>query len=312
MNSLLAKKILVVGDIILDHYIYGSVNRISPEAPVPIVKFTNEKWLLGGAANVANNLSSLKCNVTLAGFIGNDKTGSKIKELIKSAGITDSLYLSPDRKSTIKSRIISKNHQLLRIDSEDIEEISKSQESNFFEKIKYEIKEFDCIIISDYAKGVMTKSLTRKIIDTANSKGVKVLVDPKNPPFEKYKGAYLIKPNKKEAKNETGISIENIDQFAIAADRIKRVTSCDVVIITLSEDGVGISHKDFTKLIPTKAIEICDVTGAGDTFIATLAYAITHGKSILESCELANRAASIVIGKPGCVSIEYTEIKEFT
>jgi D-beta-D-heptose 7-phosphate kinase/D-beta-D-heptose 1-phosphate adenosyltransferase len=302
-------EILVVGDIILDHYLYGTTNRISPEAPVPIVECNEEKWVLGGAANVANNLVSIRVKVTLAGIVGEDDNGILVKSLVKSKGIHDLICFSKNRKTTTKTRIISSNNQLLRIDKEDKYPILETEETELFNKISLNIRNLDCIIISDYSKGLLTDILISKIIELSNQNNIKVLVDPKMPPFIKYSGAYLIKPNKKEAMLETGVDIFNDNTFSIAAQQIQATTSCKVVVITLSEDGVGIYNKNINKVLPTKAKEIFDVTGAGDTFIATLSYAISTGKSIIEACEIANYASGIVIGKHGCVAIDFEEIE---
>lgn len=302
-------EILVVGDIILDHYLYGITNRISPEAPVPIVECKEEKWVLGGAANVANNLVALRAKVTLAGVVGEDENGNLLKTIIKSKGICDFLCISKNRNTTSKTRIISSNHQLLRIDKEDVYPISYNEERELFTKISSSIKNFDCIIISDYNKGLLTHSLVESIIEISNNNNIKILVDPKMPPFKKFYGAYLIKPNKKEAMLETGINIVNKETFLTASQKIQESTSCKEVVITLSEDGVGLYNKSLNKILPTNTKNFFDVTGAGDTFIATLAYSITKGKNIVESCVIANYASGIVIGKHGCATIDYLEIE---
>lgn len=307
--SKIKPEILVVGDIILDHYLYGITNRISPEAPVPIVESKEQKWFLGGAANVANNLVALRAKVTLAGVVGEDENGNLLKNLIKSKGICDFLCISKNRNTTIKTRIISSNHQLLRIDKEDVYSISYNEERELITKISKSIKDFDCVIISDYNKGLLTQSLVDSLIEISNNNNIKILVDPKMPPFKKFYGAYLIKPNKKEAMLETGINIVNETTFVNASQKIQESTSCKEVVITLSEDGVGVYNKTFNKIFPTNAKEIFDVTGAGDTFIATLAYSIAKGKSIVESCVIANYASGVVIGKYGCATIDYLEIE---
>lgn len=307
--SKIIPEILVVGDIILDHYLSGITNRISPEAPVPIVECKEETWVLGGAANVANNLIAIRAKVTLAGIVGDDEYGVLVKNLVKSKGINDLICTSKNRKTTTKTRIISCNHQLLRIDKEDNYPILKTEESELFNNISLNIRNYDSIIISDYNKGLLTNMLIKKIIELSKKNNIKVIIDPKEPPFIKYSGAYLIKPNKIEALFETGVNIVDENTFSLAAKQIQETTSCEVVVITLSEYGVGLYNQNFNKILPTKAKDIFDVTGAGDTFIAVLVYAITKGKSVIESCEIANYASGIVIGKHGCVAIEYKEIK---
>ncbi len=301
--------ILVVGDIILDHYLSGKTNRISPEAPVPIVEYESEEWVLGGAANVANNLVSLGAGVSLVGIIGNDKSGEIIKNITKSKCIGDLISVSDDRITTIKTRVVSSNHQLLRIDREDRHAISEDEVSEIVKNITQNINTYDCIIISDYSKGLLTDILISRLIDLANNNKIKVLVDPKSPPFSKFSGAYLIKPNRKEAFLETGINIVDEDSFYLAAQLIKNRTGCHCIVITLSEDGVGLFDDNIKRILPTEAKDIFDVTGAGDTFIATLAYGIGMGKSIIESCKLANYASGIVVGKYGCEAITLKEIE---
>lgn len=300
---------LVVGDVILDNYVMGTCERISPEAPVPIVDYISENWVLGGAANVANNLSSLGIDTTLAGVIGDDENGVFIDHQLSSNKIFNLLIKSKERPTTTKTRIISGGQQLLRLDKEKKSDITLTERLQIIEKIRSTISLFDCMIISDYNKGLMTDSLTNTLITIANEAGVKVLVDPKNPPFSKYRDAFLIKPNRKEAYNETGININNIESFERAAKNIQSKTNCQVVVITLSEDGLGYFQDGIARLIPTQAKQIFDVTGAGDTFIASLAFAILSNKSILESCHLANYAAGIVVAKQGCVPILFDDIK---
>ena len=301
--------VLVIGDVILDHYVLGTCERISPEAPVPIVDFISENWVLGGAANVANNLSSLGINTALAGLVGEDESGGYIDQELSFKKISNLLVKSNERSTTTKTRVISGGQQLLRLDKEKNSDITSSQQIEIIEKIKSNISNFDCIIISDYNKGLMTESLTNNLITIANQAGVKVLVDPKNPPFSKYRDAYLIKPNRKEAYNETGIFINDIDSFEKAAKLIQSQTNCQVVVITLSEDGLGYFENGNVKLIPTQAKQIFDVTGAGDTFIASLAFSILSNKSLFESCHIANYAAGIVVAKQGCVPILFDDIK---
>jgi D-beta-D-heptose 7-phosphate kinase/D-beta-D-heptose 1-phosphate adenosyltransferase len=307
--SNLKPSILVIGDIILDHYLSGITSRISPEAPVPIVDCESEKWVLGGAANVANNLASIGAEVTLVGIVGDDSNGILIKNMMLSKNINDLTFISKKRKTTTKSRIISSNHQLLRIDKEDRYFISDNEETEIFNRILINIKKYNSIIISDYSKGLLTNTLIKKIIEVSKQNNIKVIVDPKTPPFSKYSGAYLIKPNRKEALVETGVDIVDEETLSKAAKKIHEATLCEVVVITLSEGGVGLCEKERSKIIPTKAKEIFDVTGAGDTFIAVLAYAIAIGKTIIESCELSNYASGVVVGKYGCVAIEYNEIE---
>lgn len=302
-------KILVIGDVILDQYLYGNCDRISPEAPVPVINFKSSEYLLGGAANVANNLVSLGVEVYLCGIIGTDSNGDNMTDILDKKGIKNILLKSKDRMTTVKKRIIANGQQILRIDSEVTDNISKAEEAESITVIEKIIKNVDCVIISDYSKGFLTNSLLEKIILISNENKIKVLVDPKRPPFSKYAGSFLIKPNRKEAKNATGIDINDKNTFRKAALIIKKETSCKNVIITMSEDGIGLLNNEEEVIIPTNAKKIFDVTGAGDTFISTLAFGLVRGMTILECCKLANFASGVVVGKAGCVPIELEELK---
>lgn len=304
-------RFLVIGDVILDHYVYGRVSRISPEAPVPVVDLERETWELGGGANVANNLVCLGEEVVLTGIVGTDKNGVLLKSLLKSKGIIDLVYSSATRSTTTKSRVISVGQQLLRLDSEDIRDIDDGEERGLLKCLIGEIDKIDCIILSDYNKGVLIPRFVSQVMEIAGRLGIKVLVDPKSPPFSKYFGAFLIKPNRREAKLETGIHVGDIESFKRSALAIMKSANCNNVVITLSEDGVGLFNESNCMIFPTEAKEVFDVTGAGDTFIATLAFGITLGYSVDKACALANFASGIVVGKNGCVPINISELQNF-
>lgn len=302
-------KILVMGDVILDHYINGSCNRISPEAPVPVIELQDESWVLGGAANVANNLIDLGSEVYLCSIIGDDKNGDLLIELLDQKGIQKQLIKSDLRKTSIKTRVVSGAHHLVRIDSEDKNKISSEDEDKILDMILSIIDNCNCILLSDYNKGLLTDRLIKEVIEIAKTRNIKVLVDPKNPPFSKYSGADLIKPNKKEAFLETGINICDAQSLNDACRSIYSKYPFQTIIITLSEDGVAIFQNQELKIIPTKAKEIFDVTGAGDTFLAALAFGINIGYDIYTACEFANNASAIVISKHGCSTTNFNEIE---
>ena len=302
-------KILVVGDIMLDHYIHGVANRISPEAPVLVVENSDEVWQLGGAANVANNLSAIGVKVTLAGCVGNDDSGLLARELLFSKGIEGIICSKSKKPTTTKTRVLVGNHQLLRIDKEDRLNISKQEESFLLKEIEDRISNFSLVVLSDYSKGTLTSTLIHGIIALSAEHGIRAIVDPKDPPFSKYFGAFLLKPNRIEAYRETGLRISDQDTFHKAARTIMNETACKAVIITLSENGVGLKYEEVCTMLPTEATKVIDVTGAGDTFTAILAYALAIGKSVAASCELANYASGIVVGRAGCVAISFEDIK---
>jgi rfaE bifunctional protein kinase chain/domain len=302
--------ILVIGDLMIDHYIWGNATRLSPEAPVPIVNVKSESTTLGGAGNVVQNLVALGANVTVAGVIGNDVTGNQLIEILESEGVkTNTIIKDNSRPTTIKTRVLAGRHQLVRVDREVTEPISKELEDELANKLTAIIDKADIIIFSDYNKGLFAPALTQRLIKIANDHQKKVIVDPKGLNYEKYNGAYLIKPNRKElaeaAKTE---SIKNIVELQEAAKTIFAQTNTTYLIVTLSEEGIAIVTEQSSKLLPVKATEVFDVTGAGDTVIATIAYFIATGFTVEEACELANHAAAIVIRHVGSATTTIDEI----
>ncbi|MDR6784929.1 rfaE bifunctional protein kinase chain/domain [Pedobacter africanus] len=305
-----APEILVVGDLMLDHYIFGSANRLSPEAPVPIVNINRESKIIGGAANVASNLVDLGAKVTLAGVVGNDVFASDIENHLHSKEIDTRLIArDSDRQTTVKTRVIAGNHQIVRIDREDTHEISPEMEASFFLALKPSIEEAAIVILSDYNKGLLTAALCLNIIGLCNDLGKKIIVDPKGLDYSKYEGAFVIKPNRKElaeaAKTET---IRTDEDLIKAANVILATTKATYLIVTLSEAGIAIITKDSYKIIPVAATEVYDVTGAGDTVVATLAYCLSMGFDIEEAVTVANHAASIVIKHIGSATTNVVEI----
>jgi len=302
--------ILVIGDLMLDHYIFGSATRLSPEAPVPIVNVKKENKIIGGAANVASNLIDLGAKVSLAGITGNDSFGEEIKAILSTKNIDTQLILKDDsRTTTVKTRVIAGNHQIVRIDQEDTHDIAAELENVFFDSLQNCIAVSDIVILSDYNKGLLTPSLSLRIIDSCNALGKRVIVDPKGLDYSKYKGAFIIKPNRKElaeaAKTE---KIHSQDELVKAAAVIFNFTGTDYLIVTLSEGGIAIITPESCKILPVVATEVYDVTGAGDTVIATISYCIASGFSIEEACTIANYAASIVIKHIGSATTTIEEI----
>jgi rfaE bifunctional protein kinase chain/domain len=296
----------------IDHYIGGSASRLSPEAPVPIVNVKSESTTLGGAGNVVQNLVALGAYVTIAGIIGNDNDGVRLIEILENEGVKTSTITKDNfRPTTIKTRVLVGSHQLVRIDREVTHAISTELEDELITKISEIIDDADIVILSDYNKGLLAASFTQRIINIANDRQKKVIIDPKGLNYEKYKGAYLIKPNRKElaeaAKTE---KISNVADLQNAAKVIFSQTATAYLIVTLSEEGMAIITPETSKLLPVKATEVFDVTGAGDTVIATIAYFIASGFSVEEACELANYAAAIVIRHIGSATTTIEEIVE--
>ena len=303
--------ILVVGDLMIDHYLWGSCERISPEAPVQVVDVQKETTVLGGAGNVINNLVTLGASVSVASVIGEDDNGQELLDMLSSLKIdTSSIVTQTKRKTSKKSRVIASNQQIIRYDRESKEDISKEAEAKLFELFAQSVERYDAIILSDYGKGVLTHTLTHRIIAIANKTGVKVFVDPKGEDYSKYKGAYTLTPNKKEASLATKIAINDNATLLHALEKLKTECELELSLITLSEDGIAILDESM-RSFPTVAKEVYDVTGAGDTVIASLSFAISAGKTIDEACVFANLAAGVVVGKIGSATVTLDEIVEY-
>lgn len=304
-------KILVIGDLMIDHYLWGSCNRISPEAPVQIVDITKETTVLGGAGNVINNLKALGANVSVSGVIGSDENGNELINMLKNIGVDVSkVIIQNGRKTPRKSRVIATSQQILRYDNESKEEIEKSSVDKILNSLSNTICEYDTVVLSDYGKGVLTDELCQKIIKLCNKEGVKVLVDPKGSDYSKYSGAYLLTPNKKEAMLATKVEIKDRTSLKEALLEMKKEADLTISLITLSEDGIAV-FDDEMKIFPTVAKEVFDVTGAGDTVIASIAFALSANKSIEDAAKFANLAAGVVVGKIGSATVTLDEIEEY-
>ena len=303
--------ILVLGDLMIDHYLWGSCERISPEAPVQVVDIAKETTVLGGAGNVINNLKSLGADVSVASVIGDDDNGKELLNMLSSIEVkSQNIMTQKGRKTSKKSRVIAVSQQVLRYDKESKEDISSASVQQILESLKSSIASYDIVILSDYGKGVLTEVLTQGVIALANATNVKVLVDPKGSDFSKYRGAYLLTPNKKEAILATGIEIETPESLERALSKLKKECDLGVSLITLSEDGIATLDKE-VEVFPTVAKEVFDVTGAGDTVIASIAFALSSKKSIQESAAFANLAAGVVVGKIGSATVTLEEIEDY-
>ncbi|MDD5159220.1 MAG: D-glycero-beta-D-manno-heptose-7-phosphate kinase [Sulfuricurvum sp.] len=303
--------ILVIGDLMIDHYLWGGCERISPEAPVQVVDISRETTVLGGAGNVINNLIALGARVSVSGVIGDDENGEELRKMLSDIGAnSDGLIQQKGRKTSKKSRIIASNQQILRYDKESKESIDKASERAIVSHIIDVIDTCDIIILSDYGKGVITDAVAGGIIATAKAAGKKVLVDPKGKDYRKYRGAYLLTPNKKEASEATGIIINDEVSLKKALVSLKETCALECSMITLSEDGIAIYDQSMRRF-PTVAKEVYDVTGAGDTVIASLSFALSAGLGIDEAAPFANHAAAVVVGKIGSATVTLSEIEEY-
>lgn len=305
-------RILVVGDLMIDHYIWGKCDRISPEAPVQVINVKEENNRLGGACNVAANLISFGANVGLSGVIGKDKSGEWLLKECERIGINiDSIVLDSTRPTTQKSRILVNAHQVLRVDREESIKINDEIKNELIENLKYRLKDFDAIILSDYNKGVLRNDLISDLINLANSENKPILVDPKGNDYSKYKNATLLTPNKLEASKATNIEITDDETLKKAMIELQKIANLKISIVTLSEEGIAILDRGNLTKMPTIAKEVYDVTGAGDTSIAALAYSLSLGLDIYEACKFANAAAAVVVGKVGSATANLKEINDF-
>lgn len=303
-------KIGVVGDLMLDDYIYGTVERISPEAPVPVVNVKEEKFVLGGAANVVNNLASLGAKTICFGVIGNDANGERLLGAFADKKIDVSgLIRDKERTTIVKRRIIGSNQQLLRIDWEDITPISTFLEYALLKNIESKIDELDAVILSDYDKGVLTPMVAKEIVRMCRDRGKIVTVDPKPKNAMNYYGATSMTPNRKEAKECLGM--ERATNMEEVGKELKEKLKLDNLLLTRSEEGMSLFIEDKVVNIPTFAKEVYDVTGAGDTVISVFTLAAASGVSWHEAAKIANTAAGVVVGKMGTSTVTKDEILEF-
>ena len=304
-------RLLVIGDLMIDHYLWGSCERISPEAPVQVVNVKSESAVLGGAGNVINNLNALGAQVDVISVVGGCEISDELKVLLTDIGVnTQYLITQKDRITSKKSRIIASQQQVVRYDRESTDEISSESQKSILDSFESIIYNYDGVLLSDYGKGVLTKELTNSLISIANENGKKVLADPKGLDYSKYKGAYLLTPNKKEASEATKIDIKDDASLSQAIIQLKTQCNLDVSLITLSEQGVAI-YDDKLRTHPTVAREVFDVTGAGDTVLASLGFALACGYEIDDAVEFANLAAGVVVGKIGSATATLNEIIEY-
>jgi D-beta-D-heptose 7-phosphate kinase/D-beta-D-heptose 1-phosphate adenosyltransferase len=309
-RRLAGRTVLVVGDVMLDHFVIGRVDRISPEAPVPVVLFDREEFRLGGAANVAHNLVALGAGAEIVGVIGADAEGTRLREDLDRLSIgTRGLVTDASRCTTRKVRVVtSRNQQVARIDYERDREISGQVESEVVARIEARAESADAILVSDYLKGTVSRAVAAAAIREGTRRGVPVLVDPKVPHIEYYGGATVVTPNDHEAEAVAHMRIRTSADAREAALRFRERAGCHAVVITRGEHGMWVLGQGAEAELPAEAREVSDVTGAGDTVIATLALGLAAGASLADAARLANRAAGIVVGKFGPATVTLAEL----
>lgn len=305
VEKLPGANVLVVGDLMLDRYWWGDVTRISPEAPVPVVKLKKNTYAPGGAANVAANIAGLGATAILIGTIGADPEGEIFKRLLGRINIrTENIVAVESRPTTVKTRVIAHSQQVVRVDQEETGDLSETEENAVWDSVAVVIEGVDLIIISDYAKGTLTGKLLDRLITTARSLNKPLLIDPKGKDFSKYAGASLLTPNRREAAEACHLEHETQDLVEIAGARLLAELELDAILITQSEDGMTLFQKGVApRHLEAQAREIYDVTGAGDTVIACIGAALAAGADYFEAAQIANLGASLVIEQIGTTFI---------
>ncbi len=313
LQNLEKAHILVIGDIMLDTYYEGDAQRISPEAPVPVVKIEKTRYLLGGAGNVARNICALGGSSKIISIIGNDFAGNKINTLLKDAGVHSDLISSEMRPSTIKSRIFARNQQMIRFDEELDTEISENEKNELRLKIKNSLQEKNIIILSDYGKGLLYKNLINEIYEMAKDKKVEkplILVDPKPINKSYYKDAFLLTPNTKESSELVQMKMNTKEEIIEAGKELKKQLNLDNLLVTLGAQGMALFCEKNIYHIKSTAKQVFDVTGAGDTVIATLATCLAVNSNIEKACHMATLAAGIVVEKVGSATANTKELND--
>lgn len=304
------KKILIIGDIMLDNYIIGDVDRISPEAPVQVVKVEQEEFRLGGAANVANNIKSLGAMPLLVGRVGNDAAGKQVLSLLDAKDIsTQGIFINDSYPTTRKSRVIARHQHLLRIDFENTDDLSHTFEQTIKEYIAKLMPEVDGVILQDYNKGMLSQSVIKSIIKLSSRHKKIIGVDPKAQNFFEYKNVTLFKPNRREISQNLNVVLQTNDELVDAVKRLQKKLTCKYVVVTLGEKGAFVYQQDDQHWqIPTFSQEVYDVSGAGDTVISTLILCLASGCDIRTAAIIANHAAGVVCGKVGVATASPNEI----
>jgi D-beta-D-heptose 7-phosphate kinase/D-beta-D-heptose 1-phosphate adenosyltransferase len=311
LDAAAGRPILVIGDVMLDHFVVGRVDRISPEAPVPVVCFEQEQYRLGGAANVAHNVAALGASVELLGVVGDDEPASQLRTGLARAGVRhDALVTDPSRCTTRKLRVVTtRNQQVARIDYESDREVAGALEDALAAAVRGRAAGAAVVVLSDYQKGAITREVAQSAIAAAREARVPVLIDPKVPHVDYYSGASLVTPNHHEAEAVTLMRIRSAEEARQAAYRFRERVSCESVLITRGEHGMWLLADDGEFDLRAEAREVSDVTGAGDTVIAAMAIGLAGGGSLQQAARLANRAAGLAVSHFGPTAVSAVELR---
>lgn len=308
-----AAHVLVVGDIMVDHFIWGKVARISPEAPVPVVEVQEDSIMLGGSANVMNNIRSLEGQVSGVGVVGADEMGERLLMELKRKKInTDGIFVEEGRPTTLKTRIVAHGQQVVRFDRESRKEVNRGLTEKMLAQVESLLPRVNIIIVSDYNKGVITRELVAGLKKLVSRTDVMICVDPKKADFSFYQGVHVITPNHHEAERALGMEISNRRSLNRVGEELLKRFAFKAVLITRGEQGMSLFERDASILhteLPADAKEVFDVTGAGDTAIGTFALALASGANLKEAAFLANKAAGVVVGKTGTATVTRRELK---
>lgn len=312
INNIQSKNILVIGDVMIDTYYSGDVKRISPEAPVPVFRKKTEKSVLGGAGNVAANLIAARQNVSMMTVIGNDENGKRLRSIFDRQGINTELIITLHKQTTEKIRFLANNNQqVLRLDIEDADPLSTIDCKKMLIALKKKICEFDLILLSDYLKGLLTYEFTQGVLQMARKNDIPAIIDVKDPLIDKYKDAYLIKPNLKELQILTGRMVSSDTEIVEASAYLRSICNCKYILTTCGARGMVLVSEEESYFIKSVGQEVFDVTGAGDTTIAYLAACMLNGLSMKESVDIANYAAGIQVSKVGTSVVYWREIRAY-
>ena len=302
-------RVLCVGDVMLDRFISGEVERISPEAPVPVLRISDEKAMLGGAGNVARNIVALGGQVTLAAVVGEDAAGQQIEAELRGLGrATPRLVIDPSRPTAIKTRFLAGTQQMLRADAETSNPLDPDSGDTLMRIVEEALAEHQIVVLSDYGKGVFANGRAAELIDLARAQGKPVIVDPKGIDYAIYRGASLITPNRKELREASGGNVDDADAAASAAGDLRSAHDLDAVLVTLSQDGMVLVSDQSTTHLAAETREVFDVSGAGDTVVATLAGALAAEADLIDAARLGNICAGIVVGKVGTAAAYLTDV----
>ncbi|BCS34653.1 hypothetical protein TBR22_A38810 [Luteitalea sp. TBR-22] len=314
VDDFAGRRVLVVGDVMLDHFLFGRVQRLSPEAPVPIVEYARDEYRPGGAANVATNLAALGAVVHLVSVVGEDEAADRLRTgLARAAVAADSLVVDPTRPTTRKLRIVTqRQQQVARVDFESDADVSEEVAATLGDRLAARAAEADVILISDYLKGVITASVMARVLAVARDRNLDVLVDPKIPHLDLYRGVTLVTPNQLEAETAAHARIRSDADARDVARRLKSMLQCESVVVTRGEHGMWVLDGSVEPAVEANfaatALEVSDVTGAGDTVIATLALALAAGATLLDAARLATTAAGVAVSRFGAVAVTRDEL----